>query len=68
MITDLVKLIKILDLYKMSEKSTGGLKWKMIEKVFKERKNDSKFAKEKSRILALGIFRLVLFINLTLII
>jgi hypothetical protein len=37
----------------------------MIEKVFERRKNDSRFAKEKSRILALGIFRLVLFLNLT---
>jgi hypothetical protein len=36
----------------------------MIEKVFEGRKNDSRFAKENSRILALGIFRLMLFLNL----
>jgi hypothetical protein len=40
----------------------------MIEEVFKTRKNDSRFIEEKGRILALGIFRLMLFPNLTRII
>jgi hypothetical protein len=37
----------------------------MIEEVFETRKNDSRFIEEKGRILALGIFRLMLFPNLT---
>jgi hypothetical protein len=40
----------------------------MIEEVFETRKNDSRFIEEKGRILALGIFRLMLFPNLTRII
>jgi hypothetical protein len=40
----------------------------MIEEVFEMRKNNSRFAEEKGRILALGILRLVLFPNLTKII
>jgi len=68
MLTELVKLIKILDLHKMSKKSIDGLKWKMIKEVFKRRKNDSKFAKEKCRMLALEILGLVLFLNPTRII
>jgi hypothetical protein len=40
------------------------LKWKIIEEVFERRKNDSRFIEENGRILALGIFRLVLFPNL----
>ena len=39
----------------------------MIEEVFEKRKNDSRF-KENGKILALGIFRFVLFPNLTRII
>jgi len=37
----------------------------MIEEVFETRKNDFRFIEEKGRILALGIFRLMLFPNLT---
>jgi hypothetical protein len=37
----------------------------MIEEVFETRKNDSRFIEEKDRILALEIFRLMLFPNLT---
>jgi hypothetical protein len=37
----------------------------MIEEVFETRKNDSRFIEEKGRILTLGIFRLMLFPNLT---
>jgi len=62
---ELAKLIKVLDLHKILEKSVTGLKWKMIEEVLKKRKNKSRFVKEMGRILALGIFRLVLFPNLT---
>jgi len=40
------------------------LKWKIIEEVFKKRKNDSRFIEENGRILALEIFELVLFPNL----
>jgi len=36
----------------------------MIEKVFEKRKNNSRFVEEKSIILVLGIFMLVLFPNL----
>jgi len=34
-ITNLAKLIKLPDLQKMSDKSIGGLKWKIIEEVLK---------------------------------
>jgi hypothetical protein len=37
----------------------------MIEEVFERRKNDSRFFKEKGRILALEIFGIVLFPNFT---
>jgi hypothetical protein len=37
----------------------------MIEEVFERRKNDSRFFEKKGRILALEIFGLVLFPNLT---
>ena len=37
----------------------------MIEEVFETRKNDFRFIEEKGRILTLGIFRLMLFPNLT---
>jgi hypothetical protein len=40
----------------------------MIKEVFEWRKNDSEFVEEKEKILTLGIFRLVLFPNLTRII
>jgi hypothetical protein len=40
----------------------------MIEEVFEMRKNNSRFAEEKGRILAFGILGLVLFPNLTKII
>jgi hypothetical protein len=38
--------------------------WKMIEKLFKKRKNYSIIVEEKGKILALRIFGLVLFLNL----
>jgi hypothetical protein len=38
----------------------------MIKEVFKKRKNDSRFAKEKGMIFALRISGLVLFPNLTI--
>jgi hypothetical protein len=68
MLTKLVELIRVSNLYKILEKSVTDLKWKMIEDAFKMRKNDSRFVEENGRILALGIFRLVLFPNLTRII
>jgi hypothetical protein len=37
----------------------------MIEEVFEQMKNDSRFIKEKRKILAFEIFNLVLFPNLT---
>jgi len=60
-------LIKVLDLHKILEKSVTDLKWKIIKEVFKKRKNDSRFAKEKGMIFALRISGLVLFPNLTII-
>jgi len=53
---ELAQLIKVLDLYKILEKSATGQKWKMIEEIFERRKNDSIFVEEKGRILALKIF------------
>jgi len=44
---ELAKLIKVSDLDKILEKSASGLKWKMIKKVFKRRKNKSRFVEEK---------------------
>jgi hypothetical protein len=61
----LTELIKVPDLLKILEKSDTSLKWKMIEEVFERRKNDYRL---KGRILALRIFGLVLFSNLTRII
>ena len=61
----LTESIKVPNLHKILEKSDNGLKWKMIKQVFKKRKNDSRFVEEKGIILALGIFRLMLFPNLT---
>ena len=63
-LTKLVELIRVSSLHKILEKSVTDLKWKMIEEVFKIRTNDSRFVEENGRILALGIFRLVLFPNL----
>jgi len=60
-LTELDELIKVPDLYKILEKSATSLKWKMIEELFKRRKNDSKYVEEKGKIVALGIFELVLF-------
>jgi hypothetical protein len=40
------------------------LKWKIIEDVFEKRKNDSRFIEENGKVLALGIFGLVLVPNL----
>jgi len=65
MLTELDKLIKVLDLHKIFEKNATNLKWTMIEEVFERRKNDYRL---KGRILALRIFGLVLFSNLTRII
>ena len=65
MLIELAKLIKVPNLNKILEKSVNGLKWKMIEEVFERRKNDSRFFKEKGRILALEIFGIVLFPNFT---
>jgi len=61
----LTELIKVPNLHKILEKSDNGLKWRKIEEVFEKRKNDSRFVEENGIILALGIFRLVLFPNLT---
>lgn len=61
MLNELDELIKVPDLYKILEKSATSLKWKMIEELFKRRKNDSKYVEKKGRIVALGIFELVLF-------
>jgi len=67
-LTKLAELIKVPDLHQILKKSVTSLKWKMIEEVFKRMKNDSRFVEEKGRILVLGIFSLVLFPNLTIII
>jgi hypothetical protein len=63
-VAELDKLIKVPNLHNILEKSANGLKWKMIEEVFERRKNDSRFFEKNGRILALGIFGLVLFPNL----
>jgi len=52
-LTELIKLIKVINLYKISNKSTSALKWKMIEEVFERRKNDSRYVEKKDKILAL---------------
>lgn len=64
MLTELVELIKVPDLYKILEKSVVSLKWKMIKEKFKSRKNESRFVEEKEKILAFRIFDFVLFLNL----
>ena len=68
MLTEFAKLIKVPDLLKILEKSASGLKWKMIKEVFEKRKNGFIFIEEKAKILALEIFKLVSFPNLTRII
>jgi hypothetical protein len=67
-LAELAKLVKVPNLHKILEKSASGMKWKMIEEVFERRKNDSRFFEKKGKIVALGIFGLVLFPNLTKII
>jgi hypothetical protein len=62
---ELAKLIKVPNLHKILEKNATGLKWKIIKMVFKRRKNDSRFVEEKSIILALRVFGLLLFPNPT---
>jgi len=55
-IPELLKLLKISNLEKFLEKNAIGLKWKMLE-IELEKKSGS----EKERLIALGIFGLVLF-------
>ena len=52
-LTELIKLIKVINLYKISKKSTSALKWKMIEEVLERRKNHSRYVEEKDKILTL---------------
>ena len=42
MLIELAELIKVSNLYKILEKNTTSLKWKMIKEVFKGRNNQFK--------------------------
>jgi hypothetical protein len=55
-IPELLKLLRIVNLEKFLEKNATGLKWRMLE-IELEKKSGS----EKERLIALGIFGLVLF-------
>ena len=55
-IPELSKLLRISDLERFLEKNVAGLKWKMLEFEL-----EKKSGAEKERLIALGIFGLVLF-------
>jgi len=65
MVIKLSKLLKVPNLTKFLKKNASGLKWKLLEAELKRKRSEHGSMIEKDKLIALGIFGLVLFPSLT---
>jgi hypothetical protein len=64
-VLELLKLLIVPYLTKFLEKNASGLKWKLLEAKLEMKKSEHGFMMERDKLIALGIFGLMLFQNLT---
>jgi len=64
-IPELSKLLKIPHLGRFLEKNASGLKWKLLEAELERKKLEHGSMRERDKLIALGIYALVLFPFLT---